>query len=268
MTFSLKDRIALVTGSGRGIGAAIARRLAAADATVYLADLSPERTEGVARDIRDAGGVAHVLHLDVSSADSWRAAITAVAQRSGYLDTLVNNVGVTIAKSVEDTTLEDWRLMMNVNLEGPFIGVKTALPLMKQSALRTPFGGSIINMSSVSGMVGTANMSCYTATKAGLRFFSKSAAIEFARAGYRIRVNTVHPGLVEGATADLLFQSSVASGQCKDLDEAQAYWTARYPVNRMARQQDIGGGVLFLASDESNYMTGTELVIDGGLSAQ
>jgi len=132
----------------------------------------------------------------------------------------------------------------------------------------TPFGGSIINMSSVSGIVGTANLSGYTASKGGLRFFSKSAAIEFARAGYRIRVNTVHPGLVEGATANLLFESSVASGLCRDTDEARAYWTARYPVNRMARQLDIGNGVLYLAADESNYVTGTELIIDGGLSAQ
>jgi NAD(P)-dependent dehydrogenase (short-subunit alcohol dehydrogenase family) len=268
MTFSLKDRVALVTGSGRGIGAAVAKRLAAAGAVVYLADIAADRTAAVAGEIAEEGGIAHVLNLDVASMKSWTDAIAAVGKQSSYLDVLVNNAGVAIAKSVEDTTIDDWQLMMRVNLEGAFLGVKAALPLMKESAKRTPFGGSIVNMSSVSGIVGTANLSCYTASKGGLRFFSKSAAIEFARAGYRIRVNTVHPGLVEGHTANQLFQSSVDSGLCKDLAEAQSYWTARYPVNRMAKQIDIGNAVLFLASDEANYVTGTELVIDGGLSAQ
>lgn len=268
MNFSLKDRVALVTGSGRGIGAAVARRLAEAGATLYLADLEPERTEALAKEIRSSGGDAHALTLDVTIEAKWATAIEEVEGRSDHLDILVNNAGIVVAKSVEETTIQEWQLMMKVNLEGAFIGVKAALPLMKESAKRTPFGGSIINMSSVSGIVGTANLAGYTASKGGLRFFSKSAAIEFARAGYRIRVNSVHPGLVEGATANLLFESSVASGLCRDIDEAQAYWTARYPVNRMARQLDIGNGVLYLASDESNYVTGTELVIDGGLSAQ
>lgn len=268
MSFTLNDRVALVTGSGRGIGAAIARRLASAGAIVHLADLSADRTAAVVEDIRRDGGRAHSLALDVSSEESWKDAIAEVSETSNYLDTLVNNVGITIAKSVEDTTLADWRLMMAVNLEAPFVGVKTALPLMKESARRTPFGGSIINMSSVSGIVGTPNLSCYAATKAGLRFFSKSAALEFARAGYRIRVNTVHPGLIEGASANVLFESSVASGACADMAEAETFWTSRLPVGHMGRQQDIGGGVLFLASDESNFMTGAELIIDGGLSAQ
>jgi 3(or 17)beta-hydroxysteroid dehydrogenase len=222
----------------------------------------------VVDEIRGNGGQAYSLALDVSNEEGWKDAIAAVSEKSNYLDTLVNNVGVTIAKSVEDTTLADWRLMMAVNLEAPFVGVKTALPLMKESAKRTPFGGSIINMSSVSGIVGTPNLSCYAATKAGLRFFSKSAALEFARAGYRIRVNTVHPGLIEGASANVLFESSVASGACADMAEAETVWTSRLPVGHMGRQQDIGGGVLFLASDESNFMTGAELIIDGGLSAQ
>ena len=268
MSFSLTDRVALVTGAGRGIGAAVARSLAGAGATVYLADVVTERTEAVAAEIRAGGGLASVLTLDVTDADSWAKAVSTIQKQSRYLDVLVNNVGVTISKSVEDTTLADWRLMMTVNLEGPFLGVKAALPLMKESAIRTPFGGSIVNMSSVSGIVGTPNLSCYTATKAGVRYFSKSAAIEFARLGYRLRVNTVHPGLIEGASADVLFDASVKSGQFKDMDDARIAWTARFPVNRMGRQQDIGSAVLFLASDESNFMTGAELVIDGGLSAQ
>ena len=267
MILSLKDRIALVTGAGRGIGAAIAQRLAESGGIVYLADIDTGRSETVAEKIRAGGGKAHVLKLNVADPESWAQAVAAIGKQSAALDVLVNNVGITMAKSIEETSVEDWRLMMQVNLEGPFIGIKAALPLMKTSAKRTPFGGSIVNMSSISGIVGTANLSCYTATKGGLRFFSKSAALEFARAGYRIRVNTVHPGLTEGASADILFESSVKSGLCADLEKAQQYWTERYPLNRMGRPQDIAAGVLFLASDESNFMTGTELIMDGGLSA-
>ncbi len=268
MAFSLNNRVAMVTGSGRGIGAAVARSLAAAGATVHLADVAPERAECVASEIRSNGGSAHAVALDVTRPESWDSAIADLQNTSGQLDILVNNAGITISRSVEETTLEEWRLMMSVNLEGAFIGMKAALPLMKESAQRTPFGGSIINMSSVSGIVGTPNLSCYTATKAGLRYFSKSAAIEFARAGYRIRVNTIHPGLIEGASADVLFNASIQSGQYGNMDEARTAWTARFPVNRMGRQQDIGGAAVFLASDESSFMTGAELVVDGGLSAQ
>jgi 3(or 17)beta-hydroxysteroid dehydrogenase len=267
MNFSLNDRIVLVTGAARGIGAAVAQRLAAAGGTVYLADLQLDHAAAKAREILAEGGKAHAVEMNVCDPSSWSRVVETIESASGALDVLVNNVGITIAKSIEDTTLEDWRLMMQVNLEGPFIGTKATLPLMKKSALRTPYGGSIVNMSSVSGIVGTANLSCYTSTKAGLRYFSKSAALEFARAGYKLRVNTIHPGLTEGPSAQILFESTVNSGVCRDLEEAQQMWTRRYPLNRMAQPKDIAAGVLFLASDESNFMTGTELIMDGGLTA-
>jgi 3(or 17)beta-hydroxysteroid dehydrogenase len=267
MDFSLKGRVALVTGAARGIGAAIAGELARAGALVHLADRDIAQAEAKSAEIRTVGDASRALPLDVCDVESWQATLSEIERSAGNLDILVNNVGLTLAKSIEDTTIEDWRLLMRVNLEGPFIGTKTALPLMKKSALRTPYGGSIINVSSISGIVGTANLSCYTATKGGLRYFSKSAALEFAKAGYRIRVNTIHPGLTEGASANVLFKASVDSGVCANMEEAQAMWTKRYPVNRMARPTDIAAGVLFLASDASNFMTGTEMIMDGGLTA-
>jgi NAD(P)-dependent dehydrogenase (short-subunit alcohol dehydrogenase family) len=267
MDFSLEGRVALVTGAGRGIGAAIAQKLAGAGALVHLADRDQALAEARATEIRASGKLARALPLDVREPDSWLALISEIERNAGNLDVMVNNVGLTMSKSIENTSLEDWRLLMGANLEGPFIGTKTALPLMKKSAMRTPYGGSIINVSSISGIVGTANLACYAATKGGLRYFSKSAALEFAKAGYRIRVNTIHPGLTEGASANVLFKASVDSGQCDSMEEAARLWTSRYPVNRMARPADIGAGVLFLASDESNFMTGTELIMDGGLTA-
>ncbi|MEA2883279.1 MAG: hypothetical protein QOH32_2535 [Bradyrhizobium sp.] len=267
MDFSLKGRVALVTGAGRGIGAAIAQKLAGAGSMVYLADKDRLQAELRATEIRASGKTATALAIDVRDPESWLAVLAEVERSAANLDILVNNVGLTMSKSIENTSLEDWRLLMSTNLEAPFIGTRTALPLMKKSALRTPYGGSIINVSSISGIIGTANLACYTATKGGLRYFSKSAALEFAKAGYRIRVNTIHPGLTEGASANVLFKASVDSGQCASMEEAAKLWTSRYPVNRMARPADIGSGVLFLASDESNFMTGTELIMDGGLTA-
>ncbi|ABD07819.1 Short-chain dehydrogenase/reductase SDR [Rhodopseudomonas palustris HaA2] len=267
MDISLDGRVALVTGAGRGIGAAIASRLADAGALVYLADKDLARAETQTAEISARGGKARSAMLDVCDADRWQAVVADIERSTGRLDILVNNAGLAVSKSVEDTTVDDWRMLMRINLEGPFVGTKAVLPLMKTTALQTPFGGSIVNVSSISGIVGTANLSCYAATKGGLRYFSKSAALEFARAGYRIRVNTIHPGLTEGASSTVLFEGSVASGACADLEEAERMWTSRYPVNRMARPIDIAGGVLFLASDDSNFMTGTELIMDGGLTA-
>jgi 3(or 17)beta-hydroxysteroid dehydrogenase len=267
MDFSLEGRVALVTGAARGIGAAIAEKLAAAGALVHLTDRDIAQAEAKSAEISAAGAASRALELDVSEPQSWQATLSEIERSAGDLDILVNNVGLTMSKSIEDTTIEDWRLLMRVNLEGPFIGTKAALPLMKKSALRTPYGGSIINVSSISGIVGTANLACYTATKGGLRYFSKSAALEFAKAGYKIRVNTIHPGLTEGASANALFKASVDAGVCGSMDEAKKMWTSRYPVNRMAHPTDIAAGVLFLASDASNFMTGTEMIMDGGLTA-
>jgi len=267
MDFSLEGRVALVTGAARGIGAAIAEKLASAGALVHLADRELAQAEAKSDEIRATGGASRALALDICEPDGWQATLSEIERSAGNLDILVNNVGLTMSKSIEDTTLEDWLLLMRVNLEGPFLGTKVALPLMKMSALRTPFGGSIINVSSISGIVGTANLSCYAATKGGLRYFSKSAALEFAKAGYRIRVNTIHPGLTEGASANVLFKASVDSGVSENMAEARKMWTSRYPVNRMAHPMDIAAGVLFLASDASNFMTGTEMVMDGGLTA-
>lgn len=267
MEFSLQGRVALVTGAARGIGAAIAERLARAGALVHLADRDLAQATAKAAEIAAAGATSRALALDVGEPGSWQAAVSEIERGAGHLDVLVNNVGLTMSRSIEDTTIDEWRLLMRVNLEGPFIGTQAALPLMKQSALRTPYGGSIVNVSSITGIVGTANLACYAATKGGLRYFSKSAALEFAKAGYRIRVNTIHPGLTEGASANVLFKASVDAGVCVDMEQARAMWTSRYPVNRMAQPMDIAAGALFLASDASNFMTGTELIMDGGLTA-
>ncbi len=267
MTASLTGKVALVAGAGRGIGAAIARELSAGGAAVWVADLSMRLAEDTATALVAEGGAAFPLGLDVTSAESWSRAVAHVAAAQGRLDIFVHNVGLTIVKTVEETDLEDWRRIMQVNLEAPFIGVKAVLPLMKQSAKASPHGGSMVFISSVSGIVGTANLAAYTASKAGLRYFSKSIALDFARKGYRIRANSVHPGLTEGPATELLIDYRLEQGLSQNRDEARNAWVSNYPLGRMARPEEIAAGVVYLASDESSFVTGSELVIDGGLSA-
>jgi 3(or 17)beta-hydroxysteroid dehydrogenase len=264
----LSGRVALVTGAGFGIGAETAKVLASEGAIVFVSDIAKARASAVAREISVTGGRAESIQLDVTSPSSWSAAILAIAKSEGQLDVLVNNAGLTIAKSIEDTTEEDWRDIMSVNLDSQFFAVKASIELMKTSAKATPFGGSIVNMSSVSGIIGTPVLAAYTASKAGVRYLSKSIALDFARKGYRIRVNSVHPGATEGTSLDVLLKSRVDAGLSTDIDQARKDWMANYPMGQVARTLDVANGVLFLASDNSAYITGTELVIDGGLSAQ
>jgi len=264
----LDNRVALVSGAGRNIGAAVAKRLGAEGAEVFVTDLDRSRADSVAGQIREAGGRAHSLVFDVTDPKGWTGAIAEVEKRCKRLDVLVNNAGLVVSKSFEDTDLDEWHRIMRVNLDAPFLGVKASLSLMRESAKFTPFGGSIVNMSSVSGIIGTPLLAAYTTSKAGVRYFSKSIAIDFAKKGYRIRVNSVHPGLIETDSSMLLFKERVRSGIAKDVEDAKAGMVANYPLGRMGHVNDVAGGVLYLASDDSAYVTGTELIIDGGLSAQ
>lgn len=267
MSAMLDGRVAVVTGGGRGIGAAIATRLAAEGATVVVTDMARDRLETIVGEI-GKNGRTHGLEHDATSADSWTKVIAETERIAGALDILVNNVGITVANDLENTTLQEWHELLRVNLDAPFLGVKAALPLMRKSAVRTPFGGSIINMSSVSGIIGTPSLIAYTTSKGGVRYFSKSVALDFARKGYRIRVNSIHPGLTETESAKVLFQSRVMAGLSADVEEARSSWIANYPIGRICQPSEIAGAVLYLASDLSSYVTGTEIIVDGGLSAQ
>jgi 3(or 17)beta-hydroxysteroid dehydrogenase len=254
MSPRLENKIALVTGAGSGIGEAIAKRFAQEGALVYATDLNGESARRVAAEIVAGGGRAESRIQDVTDEDTWGTVIDEIVARHGALDVLVNNAGIVIPATVEDTTLEDWRTTQAVNGESVFMGTRGAIATMRER------GGSIINISSIEGMVGDPKTAAYNYSKGGVRIFTKSAALSCAQKGYPIRVNSVHPGfiltsLVEGAMAAL------------PEDEAEEFTTrviAGIPMGSMGEPLDIANGCLFLASDESKYMTGSELVIDGG----
>jgi len=253
-------KVALVTGGASGIGAGCARVLAREGAAVVITDLQDSKGEALAREI---GGNARWLHHDVTSEAAWIDIVAAVDREFGRLDILVNNAGIGIGcPSIIDMSLADWRLQQAVNVEGVFLGVKHSLPLMR----RAGHGGSIINMSSVAGLKGAPTLAGYCATKGAVRLFTKAIALECAGAKDGVRVNSVHPGIIETP----IWESIVGMGDAganapPDLDALSAM---AVPLGVKGVPEDIANAVLWLASEESRYVTGAELVIDGGLSVR
>ena len=246
-------KVALVTGGASGLGAAIARRLAAEGAKVTVADL-----------VEPAANAAAFVRLDVTEEAQWIDAMAALKARHGRLDIAVNCAGTNIGRSFPaDTTLADWRRLMAVNLDGVFLGTKHALALMREG---TPAGtqvkGSIVNISSIMGLVAMPDIAAYCASKGGVNLYSKSVALSCAEQGLGVRVNTVHPGFID---TPLLRKAMARFG---DLAEARRNYDALQPAGHIGEPDDVAWGVLYLASDESKFVTGSELVIDGGYTAR
>ena len=246
-------KVALVTGAASGIGRACAEVLAREGAVVVLTDL--QAGEEVAADIRAKGGKASFHRHDVTDEARWNATVAEVAKQHGRLDVLVNNAGIAVAGLVTDLTLDQWRHQMAVNVDGVFLGVKCALPLMRKTGK-----GSIINISSIAGLRGAANLSAYCASKGAVRLFTKSVALECAMMGDGIRCNSVHPGIIE---TPIWGQVVPGTNEPLDLDAMSA---VRVPLRRKGVPEDIANAVLFLASEDSSYMTGEEMVVDGGMT--
>jgi 3(or 17)beta-hydroxysteroid dehydrogenase len=261
----LDGKVALISGAARGIGAESARLMSEAGAKVAIGDVLDEPGRQTARAI---GGDAIYTHLDVTSEADWTAALAAVVQRFGGLDILVNNAGIFLGKSLEEATLADWHRLCAVNLTGVFLGTKLALPALRERGQHSPHGSAIVNLSSVAGLVGSSGDPLYSMTKGGVALFTKSAALEFARKGYRVRVNSIHPGTTDTDMGDQVMAMRARQIATNDLEEARRQALARLPIGRMGTVTDIANGIVFLASDDSGFMTGAGLVVDGGTTAQ
>ncbi len=250
-TGRLAGKVAIVTGAARGMGAETARLFAAEGARVVLGDVVDDGVREVAAGI---GASARAVRLDVTREDDWEAAVRAALDAFGRLDVLVNNAGIAHSAPTLDCKPDDFRRVLEVNLVGPFLGTRAVAPVMGESG-----GGSIINISSVQGMVGRAGLPAYTASKFGLRGLTKTTALDLGVLG--VRVNSIHPG---GVDTQLLRE---AAGGIELSTEVVDRVHAHLPVPRVGRPRDIAATSLFLASDESAYITGTEIVVDGGLIA-
>ena len=246
----LEGKVALISGGARGQGEAEARLFANEGAKVVFGDILDVEGEKVEAEINETGGEAKYIHLDVTNESEWETAVKESVNSYGKLDILVNNAGISIGKNVEETTLEEWDLVQDVNSKGVFLGTKAAIPAMRESG-----GGSIVNISSIAGLVGIASAP-YVASKGAVRLLTKSTAVQYGPEN--IRCNSVHPGFIE---------TEMIRGILSDSEE-RAKRLAITPLGIFASAHDIALAVLFLASDESRYMTGSELVIDGGITAQ
>ena len=249
----VEGKVALVTGGASGIGFATAKLLVEEGAKVVVADLSGAEPERAAAALP---GAVHFAALDVTREDDWIAATDKILRDFGRLDILVNNAGIVVMKDIEATTLEEWRRVMAVNLDGAFLGCKHAVHVMKEGD-----GGSIINLSSIAGIVGHASFAAYCASKGGVRLLTKSVALHCARKGYKIRCNSVHPAFVETPMLETIYAAA------RDPEKLRAGWATAAPLGRLAQPIEIAQTILFLASDESAFTTGAEMVVDGGLTA-
>ena len=259
----LDGKVAFVSGAARGIGAATARLMAEAGAKVAIGDVLDDRGRATA-----AAFDGFYVHLDASREEDWTAAIAATVEKFGGLDILVNNAGVFLGKSIEEASLDDWHRLAAVNLTGVFLGTKLALPALRERGRLSAHGSAIVNLASVAGLVGSQNDPLYSMTKGGVTLFTKSAALEFARKGYRVRVNSIHPGVIDTDMGRETFVSRARHAGTNDLDSARQAALERHPIGRLGQPEDIAKGIVFLASDDSGFMTGAGLVIDGGSTAQ
>lgn len=272
MNIDLSEKIALVTGAARGIGASVARTLASAGASVIVTDLDAQSGSAtkVVADIKRDGGRAEFMVLDVSQEMHWQQVMRQVESHYGGLDILVNNAGVVLVKPVEETTLEELHWISRINIDGVFLGVRSALPLMKSRAAANPAGASIINFSSAVGIKGYPFGSLYSMTKGAIRLFSKSSALEFAQLKYNIRVNSIHPGLVDTPMVEEETKKLSALGAMgtSTQEEMRQAFQAFNPLGRLGTPQELANAVLFLASDLSSFVNGAEMTVDGGETAQ
>ncbi len=261
----LDGKVALVSGAAQGIGAAIAKAFIDEGAEVLLTDVQVDKGAVTARDL---GNKAAFQKLDVTNEDDWVAAIAAVKGHFGGLDILVNNAGVGEGGRLEETSLEEWHHTTAINLDGVFLGLKHGGPAIRERSAKWPGGGSIINISSVAGLVGLAMAHAYCATKGAVRLLTKSAALEYAQHGDKIRVNSIHPAFTETAIIEPILAQLTETGLAKNDEEAKALMGIMHPIGRLGKVEEIAAGAVFLASDESSFMTGSELVLDGGLTAR
>jgi NAD(P)-dependent dehydrogenase (short-subunit alcohol dehydrogenase family) len=248
----LEGKVALISGGARGMGAEAGRLFAKEGAKVVLGDVLETEGKTTVEEIRAAGGEATFVRLDVTSESAWAGAVTEAERWYGKLDVLVNNAGIGGGNRIEDTTLADWERIMAVNSTGVFLGTRAVIPAMRRAG-----GGSIVNISSQLGLVGTDNSSPqYQASKGAVRLLTKATAIQYAKDG--IRTNSVHPGPIVTAMTER-----------RRADPEQYRLTvSRIPLGRYGQPHEVALGVLYLASDEASFVTGSELVIDGGWTAQ
>ena len=264
----LDGKVAFISGGARGIGAETARLMSRAGARVVVGDVLAEAARETVDGIARTGGEAAFVDLDVASESAWTGAIAEATKRFGRLDILVNNAGVFIGRDIEQATMADWQKLVAVNMTGVFLGTRTAAPALRASGRDSAHGSAIVNLASIAGLVGSPLDPLYSMTKGGVTLFTKSTALAFARKGDRIRVNSVHPGVIETDMGEQTFVRRMAVIGSNDIEAAKENSRQMHPIGRLGTADDVARAIVFLASDDARFMTGSALVVDGGVTAQ
>lgn len=263
MSIDAKNKIAIVTGAAMGIGLSCAKTLAEAGAKLIVADIAGDEGEAAAKSIRAAGGEAHYLHLDVTSESDWVSVVAGTIEIFGGFNVLVNNAGIFDIRFLTDTTLTQWKKIMTVNADGVFLGTREAVRAMRPEGAAGQ-GGSIINISSCAAFKGSPGHSAYCASKAAVHLLTKAVASECAALNMGIRVNSVHPAVIESPMSDRamkLWADAFTNGDIKAMREEMI---RQHPLGRLGIPEEVACAVLYLASDASSFSTGTEIKVDGG----
>jgi NAD(P)-dependent dehydrogenase (short-subunit alcohol dehydrogenase family) len=263
----LDGKVALISGAARGIGGETARLIAQAGASLVVGDVLDDRGRQTVAAITATGAQAEYIHLDVTQEAAWTAAIDLAVSQFGKLDILVNNAGVFVGKGIEEISLDEWNKLVAVNMTGVFLGTRLAAPALREAAKSSEYGSAIVNLASIAGIVGSQLDPLYSMTKGGVTLFTKSAALEFARKGYRIRVNSIHPGVIQTDMGEQTFVARAQRSGANDTAKVRQTVTDTIPSGRLGVPMDIAKGIVFLASDDAGYMNGTGLIVDGGVTA-
>jgi NAD(P)-dependent dehydrogenase (short-subunit alcohol dehydrogenase family) len=252
-----ENKVVIVTGAARGIGRATVTAFAEEGATVIATDILVDELDGLVGELASSCGKVEGLRQDVTDAAAWPRLMADIVARHGRVDVLVNNAGIAIIGSIEDQTLEEWRLTEKVNVESVFLGTQSAIAVMKAH------GGAIINVASIAGNVGEPKLAAYNASKGAVKLLTVNAALHCAHSGYPIRINSVHPGYTDTP----LVSNAIGTMRKHEGEAFTAEIIAHIPVGRLALPVEVAGPILFLASDAASYMTGSALIVDGGYTA-
>lgn len=262
-----EGKTVLISGGARGIGAETARLMCAEGASVVIGDILEDVGGDLAATLASDGHAAQFIRLDVTQPGDWDAAVSLATAEFGSLDVLVNNAGIFLGVDFEDATMEDWSRISAINMGGVFLGAKHCAPALKTAGEVSAHGSAIVNLSSIAGLVGAPLDPLYSMTKGGVSIFTKSLALDFARKNARIRVNSVHPGVIDTdmgqQTIDILGDRYTGG----DMERARKASVARHPIGRLGTVTDIAKAIMYLSSDDASFTTGSNMVVDGGLTA-
>ena len=261
----LDGKVALISGGSRGIGGATAKLMVEAGAKVVIGDVLEAQGRETAKEIGDD---AIFTKLDVTEEGDWDAAVALAEQKFGGLDILVNNAGLFLGRDFEEVSMDEWNRMAGVNMTGVWLGTKQCVEALRKAGEKSPCGSAIVITASIAGLVGSDLDPLYSMTKGGVTLFTKSVALNLARKGHKIRVNSIHPGVIQTDMGAQTFAARAEQTGSNDVDKARDVALSTHPIGRLGVPQDIANGIVFLASDDSSFMTGAGLVIDGGVTAR